>query len=62
MPLVFWAPPVRPARIDAPVSQVDVLLADLGISSTQLDDVARGFSFQRDGQLDLHGADRSQLG
>ena len=25
VPLVFWAPPVRPLRIEAPVSQVDVL-------------------------------------
>jgi arylsulfatase A-like enzyme len=34
VPLVFWAPPVRPQRIDAPVSQVDVvptLLDALGL-------------------------------
>ena len=32
---------------------VDVLLADLGVSSTQLDDASRGLSFQREGPLDM---------
>jgi len=31
----------------------DLILADLGVSSTQLDDPARGLSFQRDGPLDM---------
>lgn len=35
------------------LSQVDVILADLGISSTQLDDPHRGLSFQADGPLDM---------
>lgn len=32
---------------------VDVLLADLGFASTQMDDPERGFSFQADGPLDM---------
>jgi 16S rRNA (cytosine1402-N4)-methyltransferase len=35
------------------INQVDVVLADLGMSSMQVDNAARGFSYSREGPLDM---------
>jgi 16S rRNA (cytosine1402-N4)-methyltransferase len=35
------------------IPSVDIIFADLGVASMQLDDPARGFSFKQDGPLDM---------
>src|SRR4029077_4309326 len=42
-------------------SPADLILFDFGISSTQVDDPARGFSFRSDGPLDMRIDPTSQL-
>ena len=42
-----------PKILDEAGGGFDLLLADLGVSSMQLDDPARGFTFKREGPLDL---------
>ena len=35
------------------ISGFDIIFADLGVSSMQIDDPARGFSYKHDGPLDM---------
>jgi 16S rRNA (cytosine1402-N4)-methyltransferase len=44
-----------------PVGSLDGLLADLGVSSMQFEDAARGFSFQAEGPLDMRMNPQGEL-
>lgn len=49
----FASLPVVLSRAEVDGWRVDAVLADVGVASTQIDDAGRGFSYRRDGPLDM---------
>ncbi len=54
----FWQ---AAAKLHRAGQQFDLILADLGVASPQLDDPARGFTFQASGPLDMRMDSRQAL-
>ena len=49
----FASLPVALSLAEVDGWRVDALLADVGVASTQIDDATRGFSYRKDGPLDM---------